>query len=693
MANRVMLRRLAYARWAAEDPKAALTHFLATSQRHEDHAVWAAVFQTWAMVNPVEAERAAQELVHVDDRNWALACVFGSWYAGNATAAHEEWDTYRMTTEGRSHWLAILALLAGMQPNTALALLDEADWSQATDAGVRNLFTALAVADPRSALERALALNSKNPVAAVAVAAVLKIYALLDQATALAAVGQLTEPTLRANAEAQVLTVMAARDPEGAYKLWKDIPLELRTLDTLQNIFSNWTQQDPVAASMEATQFLPVDMRRSIVETVAMNWVKTDPDASVAWVVAAFADSKSGLGPNGTDVVIKMGQYLADRDPEAALKIARQFGPRSAIPRYLYGAAGTAMAARDPSTALAWANNLLDDGGRAFAVNSVFTSMCAEDPLKAFDAIAKFPTVPSPENLVDILVNTWGKDDPVSAFAWAQSKLSGDLFQKTANKLLVDWAEYDPATVAAMAQKFIDDPKLAGLLTNFNSTQYGRQGAFADFNGAGYINLAGLIARRLAQQDPSAARTWTEGLPEGALQDAARSNAIYGAIAADPAKAWLDAESLPEGMMTNALRGDIINNLSPETASDLVFDLPEGATRDNAITRLTNNWIAADPQAASTWITTLDPGPERDTAIQALLKNEGAYNLPSAINWAKSISDPRTRTGNLQSICYTWAFVDLPALEKAINEADIPEEGRATMLETVKGIKSRPKSQ
>ena len=112
----------------------------------------------------------------------------------------------------------------------------------------------------------------------------------------------------------------------------------------------------------------------------------------------------------------------------------------------------------------------------------------------------------------------------------------------------------------------------------------------------------------------------------------------------------------------------------PEAAGDWALSLPEGKTREQAVSNLARNWARNDSMAASEWIGDLPAGSMRDKAIQPLVSTIQEDDPEAAFAWALSMSDDSQRQKSLRNVVSQWAKQDADSAAFAVQSADLPEE-------------------
>jgi hypothetical protein len=124
----------------------------------------------------------------------------------------------------------------------------------------------------------------------------------------------------------------------------------------------------------------------------------------------------------------------------------------------------------------------------------------------------------------------------------------------------------------------------------------------------------------------------------------------------------------------------------PQSAQKWAMDLPEGQTRDIAVSGVIGSWTTSDPRGAANWVNTLPAGKTRDSAASALVNAMVSVEPESAWTWAMSIESSNHRSSALQV-----AYMALQRKDPAIAR-DMLQSANLTADE-VKALEKAPKAQ
>jgi hypothetical protein len=94
--------------------------------------------------------------------------------------------------------------------------------------------------------------------------------------------------------------------------------------------------------------------------------------------------------------------------------------------------------------------------------------------------------------------------------------------------------------------------------------------------------------------------------------------------------------------------------------------LPDNKTYYGTATQIAGKWAQQDPAAAASWLNTLPQGGTRDAAITGLVTVASATDPASAYTWAASTSDPKSQFNLVKTVLQQWAGTDAAAAGSAL---------------------------
>lgn len=209
------------------------------------------------------------------------------------------------------------------------------------------MFSALAAKDPDKAFarlgelddpqERQMALNGISQTA----------YDDASRTRLMDEIAKLPDEVERKEARAAILGQLAMMEPDQAIKMTADLPADERK-DVSQRVGTMLMMSDPERGATYLLENAEPDKKGPVYQQIVSQWVNTDANKAGAWL---------GAQP---------------QTPELD-------GARSSF--------ATQVAARDPESAMAWANTVTEENQRSQAVEQVFTTWKKKDEAAATAAL------------------------------------------------------------------------------------------------------------------------------------------------------------------------------------------------------------------------------------------------------------------------------------------------------------------
>lgn len=647
------LLQYAYAKWAASDPEAALTHAQATAARKNDAGYLDPVLKTWAAHDPQNAFAAVMKMDRTQFRISAVSAVLTTWAQTDdplgAVSALNHLPPgsvpdyiYHPVYEAWSH----------RDPAAALANLDKIN-SDDTRRDVRGyIIRDMATMDPAHALDvlHSFPAGQQSP---QLYGELYSSWAAQNPGAALSSAQNLPMGAARVQAIQSVIGNWAETDPAGALKAAQSFPASPEREQAIQASVSRLAQQDPEAAAKYATDAPAGATHNALIRNVATSWAETDPAAALQWL------DKNVSGPAYNQSLLPVMDRLSKADPNAAIAYITQMQDNPQRDNLIQTTLGNWARFGDSNAALTWANDNLTGATRDNAVNSVLNRLVDENPMAAASYVAQMPDSPSRNNLVQNMAQTLAATDINSAVAWLE-KLPADIPAATRTQaqqqILGVWINSDPASAASYVQNMADDPN------------FGR--------------LSAQVSATWARSDPQAALEWAGTLPAGSAHDTAVNNSLVNLAHYDPASAWSYAQKTGDPAQLASVVSSWAQS-APGAAAKAATTLPEGDQRVNAVGNVANAWINQDPLAASQWINTLAVSPERDAAVTRLVTSQATNDPSSAMNWAATISNDGTRYSQILNVARQWARRDANAAATALLNAPLTPDQRNAALQAI----------
>ena len=348
-------------------------------------------------------------------------------------------------------------------------------------------------ADPAAALKWAQN-NTVGNAQNMALSEIVQHVAGTDPLGALGVIQQMPNTPQNNNLVFQTIGQWAATDPAAAMK-WATNNLSGVDQTTATGIaLRGLIQTDPAAGAEYVAAMDNNPQRNNLVTQVATSLAQTDVDGALAWI-----NSTGNLTPAARNSAISSAlSPLIQTDPmAAAAKLASlNLDPspiNNSILSNLSGQIANGLAQSDPNAAIAWSENLTGVA-RTNALMASIGTLANADPNAAWNTAINLPADdPARANMMNAVVNDWGRNDPATA---------------------------------------------ATLINNLTTAQQ--------------IAAISTISSAWVQQDPAAASDWINGLPTGTGRDRAVQNLLGGAPGtynAQTGMAWAATVSTPAAQL------------------------------------------------------------------------------------------------------------------------------------------------
>lgn len=307
-----------------------------------------------------------------------------------------------------------------------------------------------------------------------------------------------------------LLTRWAKTDPEAALASLANVDLKKQG-DAPISVLSAVASDDPERARAwledpENAMARYPWIGQFLAGAVAKEWVRTDPDAALAWA-AGLPDSQQAGAYSGV-----LGS-LAMTDPADAARRAlalQDNGARS----HILGEIAEVWAARDPAAASAWAMSL-EGSAREATMGKVLGTMAQTDPAGAARRVGEMGK--SGGSYVLPVVESWSQQDPRAAAAWTLQQPANDNSGRALGTALWHWTTREPEAASQWLADQPANPVLDG-------------------------GIAGLSKAAMGI-DPGAATQWANSISDPALRETMVNGSLGAWRKADPGAANRWAET------------------------------------------------------------------------------------------------------------------------------------------------------
>ncbi len=297
----------------------------------------------------------------------------------------------------------------------------------------------------------------------------------------------------------------------------------------------------------------------------------------------------------------------------------------------------------------------LDPIARRAAFGKLLEGLTTENAAEIRAQIAHLPDS-SPEFME--FHYAWGKIGGVDAV------MNGmDTRERDMGATLAGWASANPAAAKAWFESLEqggDTPDNKGYLreamvhglANTNpeiASAFVLELAASGDKDAGRL-LAVVASKVIQSRGVVAAAAWAENLPEGETRNSAMSQVAHDYARSDPAQAAAWASQLigtDDGRRVVSAISREWANRDGAAAVGWLQSLDDGPGMSKAYYSAFEGWAAKDPLAASTYLVDMAQSPARDQAINGLVSRHRWEDPLAAIAWAGQITDPETRVDSL----------------------------------------------
>ncbi len=390
------------------------------------------------------------------------------------------------------------------------------------------------------------------------------MLACVDPNRALAEARALSRSPLQRQAMQSVLSSIALTDPQRAIALSGELSGSTKH-HAMRSVFEAWASRDPTGAAAGLLALKESAQRTGAMDSVIRYFAEQDPAAALQWVKAL---PDAGMRQNGLQ---QFFWNIGHRDPEQALALSADLPKHQQvqIQKQFVGA----WMSRDPDAAEAWILSRTNTIEQQQLIKASSGHLGWVDPDRAAAMIGKLAPGSARDSALQELIGVWNWNDPGAARVFADTLPEADQFRlRSTIAESLAWQEPE-AAIKYLKDNPLDDP----------AHQV-------------WANLAGALSDR---SSPRAALEWAQGLEDEATR----------------------LKALPEIFSRMAVQ-------DPAAAAREVLDLPSGASREDSVSRVGNQWAQNNFDDAMAWARGLN-GKDRESALGAVL-TQGAPHQPGA---------------------------------------------------------------
>ncbi|MFP4068719.1 MAG: hypothetical protein ACLFVC_00930 [Opitutales bacterium] len=440
-------------------------------------------------------------------------------------------------------------------------------------------------------------------------------WAATDPEGALAAVEGIEDKSKREQAYGAIAMSIAGRDPNRAFDLLES--REESNAWQYQTVFMLWAGQNQDAALAKIESMEIGEERTHAMSGLIQGMASKDIDRAAAMAMSLDRDQER---ERALQTIL---HTWVNQDMEGALEFVGRLEEGEPKNRLIQGSVW-ALARADPERALEFVHSNMTGRAQDHAVSNVIRQMAREGPEEAARVVAGLPYGRVYSNSIEAIAREWGGEDPMAALAWAESLGEGEEKERAFGSILSTFAENKTDEAKAYLQRMPE--------------------------GKNRADLAGHIAQKMARTDPQATLRWTESLEDASLADRASDAAISAWAVEKPQEVveYLQSTGGKGELQKHArMIADNWAKTDVKGAADWALTL-EGKAQEEAIGRVSWEWLEHNTEEASVWIADLESGPARDHAVRNLVNKVYRSDPEAAFAWATTLEKDNDRAYNAQ---------------------------------------------
>ncbi len=305
----------------------------------------------------------------------------------------------------------------------------------------------------------------------------------------------------------------------------------------------------------------------------------------------------------------------------------------------------------DPPSALAYADSIQDFQDRKSAIAGIARGWAGADPAAASAWARQLPRNRLKDSAIGAVASALAETDPNSALDLIKTVSAWWEHDGMVFSVFDTWSERAPVDAANAILQLPDNMTTAKTLER--------------------------VVYVWAKTDLAAARTWAESLHEGNLRSTARSTVISYWAGQDGQAAAGYIEQLPDGQEKNELAYNAVLQWvehDPQPAASWAMQYPDDTTACNMTSNLMHTWAESDPDGAARWIEGLPAGDIRDGVINAFAQRTALLDPGRAIRLANTVGDEESRRQATQQVARQWLKVDAVAAKTWVAQSALPDD-------------------
>lgn len=229
-------------------------------------------------------------------------------------------------------------------------------------------------------------------------------------------------------------------------------------------ITTRLSEHDPQQAAQLMSTVEDADARNMMVQQIATNWMQSDPEAALDWIMSSEVSGQDDLMTSAAHVVARV-------DVDAAVRLLPRLD-KDMAPVWRQQIAANLAAQRSVAEAEGFVAQFEGTPEYPQLVGGVIQGLAQSDPRAAVEMLARAPETPDRFMLSTIVYMYYAQQSPRQAAEAAAAISDGNERENVMRQVLQEWAQSDPSA----AERWADgqpsgpgrDSAIAGLSSQWN---------------------------------------------------------------------------------------------------------------------------------------------------------------------------------------------------------------------------------
>lgn len=261
-----------------------------------------------------------------------------------------------------------------------------------------------------------------------------------------------------------VIGTLAETNPELAFNHVMSLDQKWHRMSGLMAITTRLSEHDPQQAAQLMSTVEDADARNMMVQQIATNWMQSDPEAALDWIMSSEVSGQDDLMTSAAHVVARV-------DVDAAVRLLPRLD-KDMAPVWRQQIAANLAAQRSVAEAEGFVAQFEGTPEYPQLVGGVIQGLAQSDPRAAVEMLARAPETPDRFMLSTIVYMYYAQQSPRQAAEAAAAISDGNERENVMRQVLQEWAQSDPSA----AERWADgqpsgpgrDSAIAGLSSQWN---------------------------------------------------------------------------------------------------------------------------------------------------------------------------------------------------------------------------------